>query len=148
MVCQDCIRLLECIVDAGRRNNKMFDYANIVLRRLSSRNRQSQAIGESLTHFRGLKVYFPLNEDYQRWLSDMKVVREGAGSGVSVRMRGKEYRYVKPGMSAEELLAFLEDLMVEGGPGEVGKYLRTQCLCYYGSKNDSEEGRKLVGYNG
>lgn len=148
MASRDYIRLLESIVDAGRHNNKMFDYANITLRMLKSRDRRSQIIGESLAKGRGITLSFLMEARTSTWLKDPKIVREGAGYGVSVMMRGKEYRYTKEGMTAQELLDEINAIWDEEGPGEVGKFLRNECLCYQGSKNDSIEGRVRAGYNG
>ena len=148
MVSRDYVRLLESIVDAGRRNNKMFDFANITLRMLTSRNRRSQIIGESLVKGKGITADILLEARVSSWLDDVGLVKEGAGYGVYAIMKGKEYRYTKEGMTAQELLDKINQIWEEKGPGAVGQFLRKECLCYYGSKNDSVEGRGRAGYNG
>ena len=148
MASRDYIRLLESIVDAGRRNNKMFDYANIALRMLKSRDRRSQIIGESLVKGRGLTISSLMEARTSTWLDSVDLVKEGAGWGLRAIMKGKEYRYTKEGMTAQELLDKVNQIWDEKGPGAVGQFLRKECLCYYGSKDDSIEGRVRGGYNG
>lgn len=148
MASRDYTRLLESIVKAGRHNNKMFDFANITLRMLNSPLRSKRMIGESLAKGRGLAVYALNEARTSRWLEKVELVREGAGWGLRAIMNGKEYRYTKEGMTAQELLDKVNQIWDEKGPGAVGQFLRKECMCYLGSKDDSIEGRVRAGYNG
>ena len=141
------LNLLEAIVECGRKNNKMYDYAAITLSKLTSRDRNDNIIGEALANFRSA-FSTPICEGrYSTWLKDVKIVKEKVGGyGVSAIMGGKEYRYTKPGMSAEELLDKINQIWDTKGPGAVGQFLRNECECYYGCKAPSEEGQLRTGY--
>ena len=43
-------------------------------------------------------------------LTDLKVVKEKSGNGLSVTINGKEYRYVSDDLTAEELLKKVEGI--------------------------------------
>ena len=79
-------------------------------------------------------------------VTDAKIVKEKRGSGISVKINGKEYRYVSPSKSTEDLFKSFNGMLNHGNAGwKALNWLKKNALCYYGSKNDSEEGKKIVG---
>lgn len=85
-----------------------------------------------------------LNEDLE--VTNPHIVKEKKGSGISVTINGKEYRYVSPDRSTSDLFrSFMGMMKYAKNGGKALAYLKKNSLCYYGSKNDSEEGKELLG---
>lgn len=73
-------------------------------------------------------------------------VREGKGTGLSLTVNGKEYRYVSPDIDIDSLLRSVHGMWKHGGGWNIVNYLKKNALCYYGAKRPSQEGKDLVGY--
>jgi hypothetical protein len=79
-------------------------------------------------------------------VTDPKIVKEKKGTGISVMVNGHEYRYVSPTISTEKLFKSFTGMLAHGNAGfKALNWLKKNSLCYYGSKNDSEEGKSYVG---
>lgn len=81
-------------------------------------------------------------------VTDAKIVREKNGTAISVKINGKEYRYVSATKSTAELYrSFMGQLKHANAGYKALNWLKKNALEYYGSKDPSEEGKKLVGIN-
>lgn len=126
--------------------NEAYDFIGICLNEMDSNS--MEFINESIQSQNNLD---PLNEsqriDEATNVTDAKIVKEKRGSGISVKINGKEYRYVSPTKSTEDLFRSFNGMLKHGKAGYLAlNWLKKNSLCYYGSKKDSEEGREIVGY--
>lgn len=131
--------------------NESHDFIGICLNELDSSNNDLEFINESL-QFQNESQDNPLNESQKlneaTNVTDAKIVKEKKGSGISVKINGKEYRYVSPTKSTEDLFRSFNGMLKHGNAGwKALNWLKANSLCYYGSKKNSEEGRQIVGYN-
>lgn len=67
-------------------------------------------------------------------VSDVKIVKEKYGKGVSVTLNGVEYRYISDELDSDELYQKVVGLMKKAGPGVVTKYLNRHAIPYWNSK--------------
>lgn len=67
-------------------------------------------------------------------LSDLKVVKEKNGSGLSVKINGVEYRYVSDDKSPAQLLKTVQG-MAKHNPGRALAWLKKNSVNYYGGKD-------------
>ena len=84
-------------------------------------------------------------------VTDAKIVKEGKGKGISVKVNGKEYRYVSPTRSTEDLFRSFNGMLSHGKAGyKALQYLMGNALQYYveDARDFSQEGRDYVGYEG
>ena len=87
-----------------------------------------------------------LNEDATS-VTNPHIVQERKGKGISVTVNGKEYRYVSPDRSTEDLFRSFMGMYKHASAGyKALNYLKKNALQYYSGKSPSEEGRELVGY--
>lgn len=71
------------------------------------------------------------------------IVQEKRGKGISVTVNGKEYRYVSPYRSTEDLFkSFMGQMRYANAGYKALNWLKKNALCYYGSKDPS--GKDLV----
>lgn len=83
-----------------------------------------------------------LNEDATN-VTNPHIVQERKGKGISVTVNGKEYRYVSPDRSTEDLFRSFMGMYKHANAGyKALNYLKKNALCYYGSKNP--KGKELV----
>lgn len=79
-------------------------------------------------------------------VTDAKIIREKNGTAISVKVNGTEYRYVSATKSTADLYrSFMGQLKHANAGYKALNWLKKNALEYYGSKNPSEEGKKLVG---
>lgn len=78
-------------------------------------------------------------------VTDIRIVDEGKGKSISLKVNGKEYRYVSPTKSTEELYRSMMGMMKYAKSGyKALNWIKKNALCYYGCKSISEEGKELV----
>lgn len=83
-----------------------------------------------------------LNEDATN-VTNPHIVQERKGKGISVTVNGKEYRYVSPDRSTEDLFHSFMGMYKHANAGyKALNYLKRNALCYYGAKNP--KGKELV----
>lgn len=83
-----------------------------------------------------------LNEDATN-VTNPHIVQERKGKGISVTINGKEYRYVSPDRSTEDLFRSFMGMYKHANAGyKALNYLKKNALCYYGAKNP--KGKELV----
>lgn len=83
-----------------------------------------------------------LNEDATS-VTNPHIVQERKGKGISVTVNGKEYRYVSPDRSTEDLFRSFMGMYKHANAGyKALNYLKKNALCYYGAKNP--KGKELV----
>lgn len=83
-----------------------------------------------------------LNEDATN-VTNPHIVQERKGKGISVTVNGKEYRYVSPDRSTEDLFKSFMGMYKHANAGyKALNYLKRNALCYYGAKNP--KGKELV----
>ena len=83
-----------------------------------------------------------LNEDATN-VTNPHIVQEKKGKGISVTINGKEYRYVSPDRSTEDLFHSFMGMYKHANAGyKALNYLKKNALCYYGAKNP--KGKELV----
>lgn len=78
-------------------------------------------------------------------VGEPKIVKERKGKGVSITIGDKEYRYVSPDISTDDLFKSAYGMWKHGGGFKVVNYLKTHALCYFGAKSPDPYGTKLVG---
>lgn len=79
-------------------------------------------------------------------VTDAKIVHEKKGTAISVKINGTEYRYVSSTKSTADLYRSFMGMLKHANAGyKAINWLKKNALEYYGSKNPSEEGKKLVG---
>lgn len=79
-------------------------------------------------------------------VTDAKIIHDGKGTAISVKINGKEYRYVSATKSTPELYrSFMGQLKHAKAGYQALNWLKKNAMEYYGSKNPSEEGKKLLG---
>ena len=83
-----------------------------------------------------------LNEDATN-VTNPHIVQEKKGKGISVTVNGKEYRYVSPDRSTEDLFHSFMGMYKHANAGyKALNYLKKNALCYYCAKNP--KGKELV----
>lgn len=83
-----------------------------------------------------------LNEDATN-VTNPHIVQEKKGKGISVTINGKEYRYVSPDRSTEDLFRSFMGMYKHANAGyKALNYLKKNALCYYGAKNP--KGKELI----
>lgn len=79
-------------------------------------------------------------------VTDAKIIKDGNGTAISVKINGKEYRYVSATKSTADLFRSFNGMLKHGYAGyKALNWLKKNALEYYASKKPSEEGRKLLG---
>ena len=87
---------------------------------------------------------YPMNEATN--VTDAKIIKDGNGTAISVKINGKEYRYVSATKSTADLFRSFNGMLKNGYAGyKALNWLKKNALEYYASKKPSEEGRKLLG---
>ena len=87
---------------------------------------------------------YPMNEATN--VTDAKIIKDGNGTAISVKIDGKEYRYVSATKSTADLFRSFNGMLKNGYTGyKALNWLKKNALEYYASKKPSEEGRKILG---
>ena len=137
--------VLESAYDNYELINESHDYVGICLNEMD--NGSMELINESMDLDSEYNI--SINESILTEGTNVSVgtiVKEKKGTGLSVTINGKEYRYVSPTKSTEELAKSFNGMMKHANAGyKALNWLKKNAICYYGSKNDSEEGKQLVG---
>lgn len=125
----------ECYYNEGLSN----DLAAITLGKLEE-NDSKFDISEMINLANSLPQ--ALNEDATN-VTNPHIVQERKGKGISVTVNGKEYRYVSPDRSTEDLFKSFMGMYTRANAGyKALNYLKRNALCYYGAKNP--KGKELV----
>lgn len=134
--------VLECAYEDYYAHGKGTDIAAICLGKLEESVDNFELV-ESLLSGCGSLLFEGLNEDGTN-VNNAKIVKERKGTGLSVLINGKEYRYVSPTQSTEDLYKeFTKQLEVSNTGFRALNWLKKNALCYYGCKKP--EGKELVG---
>lgn len=81
-------------------------------------------------------------------VTDPHIVQEKKGKGISVTVNGKEYRYVSPDRSTEDVFRSFMGMYSKAIAGyKALNWLKRNALQYYSGKSPSEEGREIVGFS-
>ena len=140
--------VLESAYDNYEDINEAHDFIGICLNTMdSSDSFINEAISSQSSGINTLNE--SLNEATN--VTDAKIVKEGKGKGISVKVNGKEYRYVSPTRSTEDLFKSFNGMLKHGQAGyKALHYLMANALQYYveDARDFSQEGRDYVGYKG
>ena len=138
--------VLESAYDTYGDINESHDFIGICLNELD--NNSFEFINESIStqnYLDSMNESKVLNEDGTN-VCNAKIVKEKRGTGLSVMINGKEYRYVSPSKSTEDLYRSFNGMLKHANSGyKALNWLKKNALCYYGYCSASEEGKKLVG---
>lgn len=136
------IEFLESAYDEYYDSGDMPDFAAITLGKLEDED-DDFSLEDCLAQVEYLDSF--MTEADEGDVSEPEIVKEKKGNGVSVKIKGHEYRYVSPDITTGNLYNTAHDLWANGGQYRVINFLKKNALCYYGAKNNNPDGKKLVG---